>query len=120
MGPACRAGTSQETILFPDRFLNKVVKNKLREVLLSATAATMSQFSSTAALPLPQLSASAIESCVLSANEGVTDGARTRDLRSHNPTFIILVRTSSLPHVAQAKQNRLDNELSILLHSSLF
>jgi hypothetical protein len=68
----------------PDRFLNKVVKIKLREVLLSTTAASMSQFSSTA-LPLPQLSASAIESCVLPANERVTDGTRTRDLRSHNP-----------------------------------
>jgi hypothetical protein len=61
----------------PDRFLNKVVKIKLREVLLSTSAASMSQFSSTAALPLPQLSASAIESCILPANEGVADGTRT-------------------------------------------
>jgi hypothetical protein len=68
-----------------DRFLNKVVKINPREVLLSTTAASMSQFNSTAAQPLAQLSASAIESCVLPAKERVTDGTRTRDLRSHNP-----------------------------------
>jgi hypothetical protein len=80
----------------PDRFLNKGVKIKLREVLLSTTAASMSQFSSTAALPLLQLSASAIESCVLPANEGVTDGTRTRDLRSHNPLSSVSERCHML------------------------
>jgi hypothetical protein len=75
----------------PDRFLNKVVKIKVREVLLSTTAASISQFSSTAALPLPQLSASAIESCVLPANERVTDGTRTRALRSHNPLSLVSI-----------------------------
>jgi transposase len=42
----------------------------------------MSQFCSTVALLLPQLSASAAESCILPANGGVTDGVRTRALRS--------------------------------------
>ncbi len=40
---------------------------------------------STAALLLPQHSAGAAESCDLPADGRVTDGARTRDLRSHNP-----------------------------------
>src|SRR5829696_691770 len=40
---------------------------------------------STAALLLPRFSASDAKSCVLPANSGVIDGARTRALRSHNP-----------------------------------
>jgi hypothetical protein len=82
-----------------DRFLNKVVTINLREVLLSTTAASMSQFSSTAALPLAQVSASAIESCVLPANKRVADGTRTRALRSHNPYEHVRVRPAMSAYV---------------------
>ena len=61
---------------------------------------------STAALLLPQPSVDAAESCVLPANKGVTDGARTRDLRSHNSKDIVPVRTSASVEFADLQVNR--------------
>ena len=52
----------------------------------------------------PQLQAATIAVCVLPADRKVTDGARTRDLRSHNPSEHFRVRADRFHYVAYLSQ----------------
>ena len=71
--------------MYPPTSLARVAKINIREELLLIIGAKAPLLNSTAALLLPQPLVDAAENYISPANDGVTDGARTRDLRSHNP-----------------------------------
>jgi hypothetical protein len=78
---------SSKALNFASKIIRLVVTSKGMSFnsTLPAQQEKASKIWATAALLLPQPSAAPTVSCVLPAKGRVTDGARTRDLRSHNP-----------------------------------
>ncbi len=87
LGLCDRKRIDSSVVSVPSTSVDRIANINIRETLLPTIGAKVPLLNSTAALLLPQSSEDAAENCILPAKERVTDGARTRNLRSHNPPW---------------------------------